>query len=114
MCEQTAPDRHVGDSYIRRPASEYIRMLKKVGFKQFECSIIDFGLHRVLFERGVGKAFISYYMKHHNENDRHVAMLKLNQNGAYRLFSEILATLSFPKVHKKANRWGYCFIVAHM
>lgn len=63
ICEQTAPCRYEGTTYIRRTVYEYIGMLQKAGFCEFECFVIDFWLHRILFERKIGKKFIAQYKK---------------------------------------------------
>lgn len=112
ICEQTAPFRYEGATYIRRPLNEYIGLLQKAGFKKFECLIIDFWLHRIIFERGIGKYFIKKYLTKNPNEDKQLAMVNLNRNKMYKLFSTICATLSIPRVFKKKNRWGYCFIVA--
>lgn len=114
LCEQTAPVRYGGATFTRRPKSEYIALLEKAGFKEFECFTIDFWLHRLLFERKIGKYFINRYMKKHNETNRHVAMVQLNKNRVYRFFSAACSVLSFPRKFKKKDRWGYCFIVAKL
>lgn len=112
LCEQTAPFRYSGATYTRRPMSEYVELLKKTGFKNFQCFTIDFWLHRLLFERKIGKFFINYYAKKYGETNIHIAMVNLNKNRIYRFLSGVCAVLSFPKIFKKKDRWGYCFIVS--
>lgn len=86
--------------------------MKEVGFKDTECITIDFWLHRMLFERKIGKKFINYYMKKYDIKSKQNAMIVLNSNKLYKFLSHVCTALSIPKIFKTKNKWGYCFIVA--
>lgn len=113
MCEQTAPMKYNGGSYTRRPMSEYISLLRKSGFNQFESFTIDFWLHRILFERKIGKWLIKRYMKKYGITEKNIAMIQLNKRFYYKILSNLFSLCSFPRILKKQkDRWGYCFIIA--
>lgn len=114
LCEQTAPVRYSGATFTRRPMSEYVELLKKAGFTNFECFTIDFWLHRLFFERKIGKYFINQYMKKYHETNSHVAMINLNKKHIYRFLSAFFAVISIPRKFRRKDRWGYCFIVAKL
>ena len=113
IVEQTAPFQYSGETYTRRTIDEYCLYLERAGFVDIECITIDFWLHRLLFERKIGKKYIQGYMKKHNITNRHMAMIQLNKNIIYKALSKICTFFSIPREFKnKKNRWGYCFIIA--
>lgn len=115
ICEQVAPYRYEGGTYIRRPLNEYVELLQKAGFKKFEYFIIDFWFHRIVFERRIGKYLVNKHLKYNVDVDKQLVMLDLNKNKIYKFFSTICAILSIPRVFKNSkNGWGYCFIVAKL
>lgn len=113
LCEQSAPFYYSGETFIRRPKSQYISMLRNSGFTEFESFTIDFWLYRLLFERRFGKFIISKYMRDHKINNKADAMIQLNKNFMYRLACKFFCDLSYPRIFREGDRWGYVFIEAY-
>lgn len=111
LCEQCAPYRYEGDTYIRRTGLEYKEILHQAGFTIRKEFVIDFWVHRILFERKIQKIFLCWaFKKDHVTKD--IALIKLNQNKLYRLISKCLTTASWPRIFAGGGRFGYVFIVA--
>ena len=112
LVEQVAPYLYEGNGFVRRTISQYKELLYKAGFDIVEAKIIDFWMHRLLFERKIGRRLINKYMKKNGIDDRKEAMVKLNSNRLYKSISFILTALSWPRIFKGTDRWGYCYIEA--
>ncbi len=116
ICEQSAPYYYEGNNYIRRTTEQYVNLLEDAGFEIADIEIIDFWLHRILFEKYFVKKYVGRKKFIHRDQDE--LKIELNKNKVYRFFSLILAKLSIPcvfkgrKNNKIINRWGYSFIVA--
>ena len=111
LVEQVAPYYYEGNGFIRRTISQYKELLQEAGFDIINTNVIDFWMHRLLFERRIGRVLVNRYVKRYNISDKKVAMLKLNSNCLYKCISYILTVLSVPRVFKGKDRWGYCYIV---
>lgn len=97
LCEQCAPYRYEGDTYIRRTGSEYKEILKQAGFTVRKEFVIDFWAHRIFFERKIQKLFLCWTFKKDRE-PKDAALIKLNQNKLYRCISKCLTMASWPRI----------------
>lgn len=119
ICEQTAPIKYGrGGRFVRRSCEEYCHYLTNAGFTILNIEIIDFWLHRLLFEKHIVKWLSGRkkYLLCTLEQTR----INLNRHRTYRIMSSFFTKLSIPRVFsgynskgKIRNRWGYCFIVAY-
>lgn len=110
LCEQCAPTRYEGDSYIRRSYDEYSSLLGNEGFSLKFCRRIDFPLHRIFFERMIAKKFYEKERVNHNKNIE--VKLICNKNKLFRMFSAFFTSLSVYRIFKGLTGWGYIFIYA--
>ncbi len=116
ICEQTAPYYYEGNNYIRRTTMQYVDLIREAGFEVIEGKIIDFWLHRILFEKKLVKKICR--RKKYSGKEQDELKIQLNKSIIYRFVSLILTKLSVPHIYKclkkgkVINRWGYCFIVA--
>lgn len=111
LCEQCAPYRYEGDTYIRRTCSEYKEILNKAGFAVQKEFVIDFWAHRIFFERKIQKLFLHWAVKKYHAT-KDIALIKLNQNKLYRFISKCFTIASRPRIFAGGGRFGYVFIVA--
>lgn len=109
LCEQIAPSRYSGNGFTRRTYFEYIDMVERAGFEVEKkyCARIQFWFHQIVFEWIIARIFRIVFANK-SENVR----LYCNRNYIYRLLSKICTDLSFYRVHKNLNGFGYLFLCA--
>lgn len=110
ICEQVSPFRYGGETFTRRTCEEYIQMAEQVGFRVCNNFVIDFPIHRILFERKIQKHFVSHIQKKNNLSKSEV-LVSLNRNRLYRLLSHMCVTLSHPRIFHKLDHFGYFYSV---
>lgn len=111
ICEQVAPKRYGGETFTRRTQDEYVQFLKRSGFKIEEKFIIDFWLHRLFFEKKIQKVFFNYFSNKLDTSKSNV-LTYLNSLKLYKIISLLLTLISYPRIFRNKNRFGYVFIVA--
>jgi len=117
ICEQTAPFKYGGTTFLRRTCGEYYYYLKNAGFTVLSIEVIDFWLHRLLVEKKLVKWLCK--RKRYSSYTSEQIRIELNKSRIYRMISFIFTGLSIPRVfsgqdkeEKIKNRWGYCFCIA--
>lgn len=110
ICEQVGKKQMTdGRTYVRREGESYIHALEKSGFTIEDQYLIDFWLHRMLFERKIAKRFYKN-MPAESEHDKRIMA---NKKRSFRLFSWLFTRLSVKHVFRKIDgRWGYAVIIA--
>ena len=108
ICEQVGTKRIEGETYTRRTIDEYKSILQKAGFVIEEIKLIDFWVHRIIFERRLAK----YFYKNIKASTYHDRQIEANRKIGFRVCSSIFTKLSKPYLFNKDTGWGYVFIVA--
>ncbi len=109
FCEQVGKKHIKGDTYIRRTIDEYKDFLDKTNFDVEKVVLIDFWLHRLIFERKIAKKFYGRIKITDNSKKRIIA----NKSKWFRFLSTIFTLLSIPHTFDDVkNGWGYAFFVA--
>ena len=112
LCERIGPYRKEEKINIRRTLKNYSDLLESNNFKIIDSFIIDFWLHRILFEWILKRIFIKIKKTFSKNLTSTEILLSLNNNILYRFLSKVLTRLSKPCISKKKNGYGYCFIVS--
>lgn len=86
---------------------EYNKMFNEAGLVIENQYLIDFWLHRIIFERKLAKKMYSYIEGNSLEEKR----IKANSNTLFRLLSAIFTFFSRPCLFKNKSGWGYSYFV---
>lgn len=108
LCEQVAPNERAGNGWKRRTSDQYVKMIKNAGFvldKKYNYRI-DFAVHRLLFERHIAKWF---YEKKKVDNEEYFRQ-ECNKDRLFVTISRLLTFLSFHRMKRTLNGWGYVFL----
>lgn len=108
LYEQVGKYRVEGEHYIRRQFKEYEKLLSDCGFKIEAMRLIDFWVHRLLFERNIAK----WFYKNMDGNTDYEKRIEANKNIWYLTLSWLCIFLSKPYIFNNPDKWGYVLIIA--
>ena len=107
LCEQVGKRRTEGTTYTRRTVEEYEKIARQHHLIVEKQYLIDFWMHRRVFERHIAKWF---YKQIEGESET-AKRLRANGLPIFRILSKIFVVLSIPYLFYKKTGWGYMFLV---
>lgn len=108
LCEQVGKRRVDGETYTRRMVTEYEDILESLNLVIEQQYLIDFWLHRIVFERNIAKKIYS----HIEGETYHDKQITANSMLSFKILSKFFTILSKPHTFKRRKGWGYMFLIA--